>query len=374
MNTILHVTAPAELLGAVPALAGYTPRDSLVLLPFREGRAHGALRIDLPEADSPPPAFADAALGALLQTPECEAFAIVVYTEAHAIETPDGTILPQVAMIDALLSGAARAGTRVVEALCVTAGGWADYLCGDPVLHPLEQIPRPPEGLSPAGDQRDGAALPPADLAERERVARTIRDLDVAQERIGDGTPFPAWDEDSQALAATVMLDDVPAFAEEILIHEGRLPVFACAALLWCLHRPALRDAMLVQWAGDRSTGAEALAEQRAFLGGGAEGSSHIGDVFIGRAGRPDPTRLLRALDVVRAAAACAPRTVRPGALASAAWLAWALGRSTHAAEYLRMAREIDPDHNLTELLQTVLDAAVLPHWVLNRVAPVCST
>lgn len=45
MTTIIHATEPAELLGIVPALAGFTPRRSVVLLPFRGARTHGALQI-----------------------------------------------------------------------------------------------------------------------------------------------------------------------------------------------------------------------------------------------------------------------------------------------------------------------------------------
>src|SRR5690606_36431424 len=51
MNTVLHSTDSAEFLGLVPALAGFTPRQSIVLLPFVRSRAHGAMRIDLPQDD-----------------------------------------------------------------------------------------------------------------------------------------------------------------------------------------------------------------------------------------------------------------------------------------------------------------------------------
>src|SRR5690606_15421691 len=45
MTTIIRATDPAELLGAIPALAGFTPRRSVVLLPFRGGSTHGAMRV-----------------------------------------------------------------------------------------------------------------------------------------------------------------------------------------------------------------------------------------------------------------------------------------------------------------------------------------
>ena len=49
------------------ALAGFTPRRSVVLLPFHGRRTHGAMRMDLPDPDTDPDAFAEAGLRTLLQ-------------------------------------------------------------------------------------------------------------------------------------------------------------------------------------------------------------------------------------------------------------------------------------------------------------------
>jgi hypothetical protein len=81
----------------------------------------------------------------------------------------------------------------------------------------------------------------------------------------------------------------------------------------------------------------------------------------------PDTERLRDALAVVRGAAARAPRSSRPAPLTVAAWLAWALGRATHAGRYLEMAREIDPDYSLAVLLEALIGNAVLPEWVFRR-------
>jgi len=369
MTTVMRATDSAELLGLVPALAGFTPRDSLVILPFRGGRTHGAMRMDLPGADIDPDEFADAALHVVLRVPEVDAVAVIVYSDDPAQQVPDGLLLPHMSMVDELLSTVHDAGVHIVEALCVTADGWSDYFDEEPQLRPLDEIPASPQlpGLGDvSGDQLAGCALPPADLAERERVGRALRDLGEALCRERRGAAADAGS-NPQALAATVLLDDIPAFAEDLLDHPDDLPPFACAALLWCLNRPALRDAILVQWATDAAFGMRALSAQLAFSGEGEAIPDAVGQVFLGRGARPDPDRLGCALQIVRLAAARAPRDARPGALTAAAWLSWALGRSSHAGAYVEQALQIDPEHRMAALIGTMLSAALLPEWALQR-------
>ncbi|MFE6735374.1 DUF4192 family protein [Microbacterium sp. NPDC057650] len=369
MDTIIKASDAAELLSLVPALAGYTPARSLVLLPFHGTRAPGVLRMDLPPGGDEPCDFVDAVLDLLTQVRGCDAIALVVYSDEDATPTRDGLVLPQSLLVEHLLGSANEEGFHIVEGLCVLPSGWSDYLDPEPALRPLSEIPAVPDlpGVDVAADQHAGTELPPADLAARQRVGMALHDLDAVLERVRCGGAQLGSEENPQAIGAAVMLDDIPAFAEMLLEGEEDPPPFACAALLWCLHRPALRDAVLVQWASDHATGMRAFDAQLGHARHGAETPSEIGDIFLGRAGDPDPARLRRALDVVRYAVACAPRDLKPGALASAAWLSWALGRSTHADAYLRMSRQIDPDHGLTGLLLRVLESALLPMWLMAR-------
>jgi hypothetical protein len=92
-----------------------------------------------------------------------------------------------------------------------------------------------------------------------------------------------------------------------------------------------------------------------------------LGALFLGRGPAPDADRLRRALRLARAVAARAPRASRPGPLTVAAWLSWALGRSSHAAHYLDLVAEIDPRYGLAALLRTMVDAAMLPEWAFRR-------
>jgi hypothetical protein len=371
MSTIIHATEPAELLGIVPALAGFTPRRSIVMLPFHGTRAHGAMRMDLPDADVDPEEFADAAVHALLQVRGIDAAAVVVYTDEPAQTVPDGVLLPRLTVAEMLADVIEQAGLRLVDALCVTPEGWADYGEEDPFVRPLDGIPSIPDlpGIGAVtGDQTTGAELPPGDLAQREGVGRALRELEelLAGHRPGRIAAKPG--ESPLALVrAGMILDDLPGFVERITGSPGDLSSYDCAALLWCLSRPALRDAVVVQWATDHEFGCLALQAQLEFAGSHDAIPDAVGRVFLGRGPRPDPDRLGCALQVVRTAASLAPRTAKAGALTAAAWLAWAMGRSSHAGQYVDQALAIEPGHGMASLISSMLSAALLPEWVLRR-------
>lgn len=369
MTTIIHATDPAEFLGLVPALAGFTPRHSVVLLPFHGKRTQGAMRIDLPPADVDVDLFADQALRTLLQVPDADAVALVVYSDEAATVVPDGTLLPHATLAEALIAVCADAGLPMVEALCVTPDGWSDYLDEAPALRPLQAIPAAPAvpGVGDvSGDQLSGAALPPSDLVERERVGRALRELaEVIERGVHGGLRGNA---DPLALiAAEMMLDDLPLFVERLLDDPAGGSDHRCAGLLWCLSRPPLRDAILVQWATDLAFGYRAFDAQLAFSAERTSIPDAVGAVFLGQGPRPDFDRLGCALQVVRHAAARAPRHAKAGALTAAAWLSWAMGRSSHAGAYVDQALRLDPEHSMAALIATMLSAAMLPQWALRR-------
>lgn len=367
MNTVLHATDSADFLGLVPALAGFTPRQSIVLLPFQRSRANGAMRIDLPHDDIDLDDFVDTAIGLVSQVHGTDAVAVVVYTDDLPQHTRDGMILPESVVVDELLALAVDSGLRIVEALCVMPCGWSSFLDEDPELNPLDEIPPAPDlpGVADvAGDQDAGTDLPPVDLAEKERVGRALSDLTdvLSHDAVSTGVR-----ENPQAIAATLILDDLPLFFETSLEHPENMPPFASAALLWCLNRPTFRDAALLQWATDLATGIRALDAQLTFTHHGETVPADLGKMFIGQGEAPDADRLRLALTLVRNVAARAPRASQPAPLTAAAWLSWALGRSTHAAHYLDAARAIDPDYAMAHLLATLIDAAVLPEWTFHR-------
>jgi hypothetical protein len=359
MTTLLRASSSAEFLGLVPALAGFTPTQSVVLLPFHGSRAYGAMRMDLPRDDVSPEDFARGAIGLVSKVDGADAVAIVVYADEDPHRTPDGLVLPLTVQVDELLGCADDAGHRVVDALCVTPGGWSSYLEDDPELEPL------PATDAAASDQHAGVELPAAGLVEKEHVGRALRDIGTLLDRDEHGRLDGS--ENPQAIAALALLEDVPEFFEMLLDAPDEQPPFVTAGLLWCLDRPLLRDVALVQWATSLADGVRTLEVQCTFAETGSGIPDDLGRVFLGQGASPDTDRLRLALSAVRLAAARAPRGSRPAPLTIAAWLSWALGRSTHAEHYLQMVRTIDPEYGLAALLGTVVGAGMLPDWAFRR-------
>lgn len=372
MTTLLRATDSAAFLGIVPTLAGFTPRRSIVLLPFRGTRTDGAMRLDLPHEGADIQAYADAAVGLVARVRGTDAVAAVVYTDEEPHATRDGLVLPHAVAVDELLGCAEDAGLRIVDALCVTPAGWSSYMESDPDLHPLAEICSPseqPTAPDISEDQAAGARLPEVDLAEKERVGHAALELTALLDGKGKGKGRLTGRENPQLIAALVLLEDVPAFFESVLAAPDDLPPYATATLLWCLERPLLRDVAIAQWASDLAGGVRALAAQDAFARSGEMVPDELGRLFLGQGPTPDLDRLRLALSVVREAAARAPRNARPAPLTAAAWLSWALGRATHAARYLELVREIDPRYSLAALLETMIAGAMLPEWAFRRSA-----
>ncbi|MGN8027186.1 DUF4192 family protein [Microbacterium sp. 22242] len=405
MTTIVHAAGAAELLAAIPVLTGFTPRDSLVLLPFHGSRTVGALRFDLPgpradggphpnstrrraagpsaaerDRTAPDPAeFAATAVGLACRVPDTDALALAVYAgdEGERARTQDpeaATALPAAELVAALMRRAEACGLRIVEALHVGGTAWSDYLDPSAAPHPLDSVPATPEvpGFAgPAPDQVSGAALPRPGVVETESVGRALQAVERVLGPAGPGRRPPAGTDpvDPRAHEAALMLDDLPSFLEEVLDAPEAQSPFATAVLIWILNRPALRDVALVQWARNIDHGDAALAAQLSFRESGADVPEDVGGTMIGHGPRPDPDRLGIALTLVRRTIALAPRPTRAGPLAAAAWLSWATGRSTHAAHYLDLLDGIDPDLSFAHLLRAVVDSGLLPDWAFGAAA-----
>lgn len=376
MPTIIKASDAADLLALVPTLAGYRPRQSLALVLFRGKRTAGVMRYDLPGADSAPDAveaMASTTIGLACKVDRVDGIAIVVYADGPLRQLP-GTVVGD-ALVLALEQRAHVCGLRVVDALCVADDGWASYADGQ--ARPIAEVLEREAGLDmpvPSEDQGSGAHLPEVDLAEKERLARALITIDDAAAAIlaapsdVETVDVPSLARlDPRALAAVVALDDLPDLFEDALSWDpAHLDAFSGAVLLWCLRRPALRDVALQQWAGDIHSGELALFAQARWEAG-EDYPLELGARFCGEGPRPDPGRLHRARNLARRIAAAAPRDARPGPLAAAAWLSWALGSSTHAGFYAEQALAIDPEHGLSQIVMTMCAASHLPEWAFTR-------
>lgn len=333
---VIKATSAADFLGLVPALIGYTPTRSIVAIPFAGNRTLGAARFDLNPAHGPSE-IASTIVGIICRVEAADGLAIVIYTDDDS-DTCRG-------LAPALLARADECGLKIKDALYVAHNGWGGLLT-DEGPRPLAEINASlAEGHPIAGDQHSGAEIPAPAPARLDAVSAAFEDFGL-----GD-----VADADWTALAEAA----VTSPAEEIDAADA-------VRLIFALSRPALRDVALVQWASDLA-GGERAAEAQAGWERGEEYPADLAAIMWGDAPRPDAARLSAALTTVRHLTALTPQPVRAGLLASAAWLSWALGRSTHAADYARQALAIDPSHGLAEIVASFIQASHLPSWAFEN-------
>ena len=369
MQTVIRASDSADFLAVVPHLAGFRPRDSLAVVLFDGKRSLGVMRLDLPHGGDIP-RIAATMIGMMCRVERADAVVFVTYTD-DPLRTADG-VLAQQDLLDALLDRAHACGLWVKDALCVAQDAWGSYVDASMGARALTEIddrarqtplPAVPEGA----DQHTGTTLPQVGEANRKETARALAALTKAIRAITTHDPKDLSGIDPRALATACALDDVPALFEDALTwsSDGPLPTDA-AALIWCLDRPSLRDIAIAQWCGDLEAGQEAVEAQFAWEQG-ADYPDGVARQFWGEGPRPNVDRVQRALELVRECAALAPRRQRPGLLAAAAWMSWALGRSTHADRYAKKALQIDPEHGLSEIVMTMVAAGHLPEWAFER-------
>ncbi|MDN3497106.1 DUF4192 family protein [Planococcus sp. APC 4015] len=359
MTTIVKAADAAQFLSLIPRMLGFTPRQSLVLIPFDGTRSLGAMRFDLPDDDAVD-RVAATVVGMACRVTDADAIALVVYTDDPVAERPHA------AFAAALESRADACGLHVNDALWVTAGGWGRY--------GVDTAPGALTELAHVGgdDQTSGAELPAVRDEEIADVARALDGfISAVHVLCGPDAAAAAPEDDDRvdpmALAAVCALDDLPTLFEEMLDWDPTgLDPYRAATIAWVLARPSLRDIALVQWCAGMDAGDEALDAQLRWESGEPY-PPHLAMQMWGEGERPDPERLNRVLALVRRAAATAPEPMRAGPLATAAWISWALGRSTHADLYAMQACEAEPEHGLAEIVRSFVGAGHLPDWAFRR-------
>lgn len=326
ITTTVKVTGAGEFVSLVPALLGFTPRESVVVVPFKDGRTAGAIRIDLPPVEIAAE-VARTVVGMVCKVEGATGLAAVVYGERDVTAAVGEQIVQQ----------AQACGLALYDALFVTGEGWGHIgEDADPVA--LAPLPAHVAALVTQADQRAGAALPEVDPALAAEVAAAVPGT------LSDDT-------------------DLIGLVEEALGWDAaRLEVGQATALIRALNRPALRDLALIGWAQDTAVAGEALAAQIAWERG-EEYPAHLAAFMWGEGPQPDAKRLTAALTLCRTLAALAPETTKTGPLATAGWLAWALGRSTHAEIYATEALRLTPDHGLAEIVTRMVLAGHVAEW-----------
>lgn len=367
-TTVVRAVSSPSFLALVPHLLECTPRRSLAVVPFAEGRSLGAMRVDLPpEGDSAlAEGVASTVLGMACKVARTDAIAVAVYTDDGLAP---GAPLPSTALVEAVRSRAGICGIRIIDALVVSPDGWASYLDPERTPHPLQEIQdAATPGLEPdvRSDQVAAAALPPGDEETSRGIVRLLDDAELALRATRDRRRLsPARRRSAEAVVAG--LADPPALFESAVTvpwTEGDLT--RLAAMAFCLERPSLRDVALMQWTGDLATGDAVFQAQTAYRAG-VPVPEDLARPMWGEGARPRPARLSAGLDVCRRVAAVLPPERRPGPLAACAWLAWASGRASHSAAYAEQALAIDPQHGLSGIMLELVDSGRLPEWVFER-------
>jgi acid phosphatase family membrane protein YuiD len=315
---VLRVRDQGELLAAIPALIGFHPRESLVLVATGGESGHRlglTLRVDLPPPEHVEPIGAGAVRGLLLDAPA--GAAVLVVGERRGADPPHAQL------VDVVVRGLEEHDVDVHTVLWAesTAAGarWACYRpCGCAGV-----VPDPSStafvAAAVAGGQvvhTDRAALErlvaPADAQRiRRREVQLIRAID---EELHAGSDPAGGDPEPGDHAAAVALIDAAvddAGAGRLVLDDARVVALATALAV-----PAVRDAALLRCAGARAAAAEQLwtalvretpdpeaAEPAALLAVSAllRGDGALANIALDRAERAWPGHRLSGL--LRAAA-----------------------------------------------------------------------
>lgn len=212
---VLKAEGVGELVGAVTALLGYMPSQSLVIAPLTGTRATSAMRVDLPTDAEVYPAMVAQVMGLTCRVQGVTGFAAVVYT--------DGTDSEHEGLAATLLSAASFIGLDVATVAFVTPTTWGEYFEG--AARPLDTLPAlPGPDLVRDGDQTSGASLPVVDEALRVRIFNA---------------PLPH----PESVDACALFEDVLTWDVETLDAEKVTVLTGLVSL------PIFRDVALSQWA-----------------------------------------------------------------------------------------------------------------------------
>lgn len=293
-----RLRTPGDLAATVPALCGFHPRDSVVVISLRGSRRRIGLtmRVDLPPGDR----VRNVARTLLARVRQDGGRAAVVTVFCEGTQHPD--------LVEALAAAGEAVGAPVVEAVHVAAGRWTSYLCAGACC-PTEGTP---VGEAPALLRAEQALDGRVVLGSREELVRSLA--------APDGDAFLEAVAAARSTPPTEPLQQVAAALDEVA-QGGSLDLATAARVGVLLHEIAVRDAV-VSWALERGDAVLALAEQVARL-----------------VGPPEDAPVCAVL----------------------AWVAYARGDGARAAVAVDRALHTDPGYALARLLQAALDGALPP-------------
>jgi hypothetical protein len=260
----VRVSDPGEIAAALPALLGFPPHESVVLVAV--GGPGGArigltVRADLP--DGPASAPLARQLARSMATDDPAGVVVAVVSEAPDREfLPGGPLgdevpgLPHRAVVHDVVLAMADHGLPVRDALLVRAGRWWSYDCPHPCCAPGAGTPLP-DGVSPVtvAAIAAGAVVESDRGALRARIARPRGPAAEAGEAairlLGAGNPAAADQWSDEVVARALRLCRPGSTA--------RLADRDVAAVVWALTDLEVRDRALGLALGRDSAAAETL-------------------------------------------------------------------------------------------------------------------
>jgi hypothetical protein len=365
MTFVLKATGPADILAMVPALVGFAPRNSIVLIAFRGTRTCGALRFDLPPHDSRTThkRIASFVIGMLCKIPDVDAVIPVICTDD---EFAGGAAIPRREFAELLGRRIELSGFELRGSLCLAADGWASYLVSHVPAggHPLSEIENSPAAAAIPehfkAEELEQGRVPDADPATVRRVKKQLANLRRVYDRMlrddpNDAGPDPAEFEP---------LADIPLLVEEALTWDDGALAANDALLLFALQGPPVRDHTMLQWATSLEVGDRMWRDL--VREGGPEGDVNVGDLMFGIGPRPDPARIARGIELLLTLVSRVSGVDRLAPLCMLAWLNWALGRGTLAGRHIEEARAIQADYSMAMLLDSMFSNGLMPEWAFR--------
>ncbi len=380
MTQTLRVRGPADFLALIPALMGGTPQESVVLLLTRRDGHNGVLRADIPATTSTAilKRCATQLMGMLCRVPDVDAVTIVVFTN-----DPIESVLPHVGWAEILAKRTEQMGFRIHEVLCRARDGWGSYrdanlpVGGQPLSDIEDAIGRMPAGLSA---RTDYSQIPLASDSQIERTQRELAYYRALVTMLGDADSNSGVgvgshaDADAEVEAQTERvpaelepLCDLALFVEDALSWEGDEIDARGSLLIFALQGPPARDTTMLQWAYGLALGDQLYDELESLPPGlpfKDSGYTFGADLILGIGPRPERKRILRGIELLLILVGRAGPTERRPLLCMLGWLNWALGSGTHAAQFVALAREIDSEYGMAELLEMVITVRQLPDWI----------
>lgn len=245
--TVLKISSPAAIIDAVPHLVGFRPVNSLVLVGLAgpRRRVNVTMRGDLLGEVDDRRAVADY-LERLTRTSLNEAIAVV-----YADETDIGVGLPRRRLVVELDRALQHRKIGLRDALCVRAGRWWSYLCGDVACCPREGTPISPDSAPPSALATAFAVERGSPLASREEVVASLAP-DVP-------AGLAAEIRTRVAAGGSARVRQLTEAAQEQLAATGSVDPEQVAGLLSAVQDVATRDAVCMQTSRQELGGAVQL-------------------------------------------------------------------------------------------------------------------